>query len=657
MQKISRLSALLTGRRPPPFPFRRIALMPHIRSDKTSFTSGELADELLARTDLRAYQNGARRLRNVFIQPTGGVTRRAGLRYVATALGPGRLAAFEFNVDQVYLLVFVDHTLDIYREGSLIARLATPWTLAQVRQLNWTQSADKVLIVHPDVAPKQLTRLADGRWDLADWTMAMRNVSAMCWPHYKFAADHVQLTPLAITGNITIWASADVFRQEHLGTRLRLNDREVIITGVISGYGVYALVLETLIEPWTTTDWTEQAWSNAHGWPTSVCFHQDRLVVGGSRDLPNRLWMSKSGEFFSFELGEGLDDEAIEFPILSDQVNAIRHVFSGRHLQVFTSGGEWMVAGDPLTPTSVQVRRQTRVGSPVDRTVSPRDVDGATLFVPRTGPQLREFLYTDAEQAYQASDLALLAHHLIDQPVDMDFDKTNRLLHLVNAGGQLATVTIFREEAVTAWTLQKTAGNFLSVAAVGDEMFALVERAGGFFVEVFDDRMQLNSGLYGSTATPTWTWSGVAHLEGQLVAVVADGVPLGGMTVTGGQVVLAQPATNVQLGLPFVHTIEPLPPATDAGALTSRLRPIAVSFRLWESGALCVDLGKGKAYVPLPAPGDDNVATAPLVFSGDKRLRVAGWQRGGVRPLWRIEQEAPLPFTLLSATLELSVGS
>ena len=160
-------------------------------------------------------------------------------------------------------------------------------------------------------------------------------------------------------------------------------------------------------------DWTEQAFSAARGWPVSVCFHQDRLVIGGSRDLPNRLWLSKSADLFNFDLGEGLDDEAIEFPILSDQVNAIRYVFSGRHLQVFTSGAEWMVTGDPLTPTSIQLFRQTRVGSPVDRTVPPQDVDGATVFVPRAGPQLRAFLFTDTEQAYQASDLALLAHHMM----------------------------------------------------------------------------------------------------------------------------------------------------------------------------------------------------------------------------------------------------
>lgn len=93
-------------------------------------------------------------------------------------------------------------------------------------------------------------------------------------------------------------------------------------------------VIEDLSGTDATIDWQEQAFSPVRGWPVSVAFHQDRLVIGGSRDLPNRLWFSRSGDLFNFDLGTGLDDESIEFSILSDQVNAIRGIFSGRHLQV-----------------------------------------------------------------------------------------------------------------------------------------------------------------------------------------------------------------------------------------------------------------------------------------------------------------------------------
>lgn len=109
------------------------------------------------------------------------------------------------------------------------------------------------------------------------------------------------------------------------------------------------------------------------------------MVIGGSKSLPNRLWLSKSSDLFNFDLGEGLDDEAIEFAILSDQVNAIKAVVSARHLLVFTTGAEWMVTGQPLTPESIQLSRQTKVGMYTGCYVPPQNVDGATLFVSSGG--------------------------------------------------------------------------------------------------------------------------------------------------------------------------------------------------------------------------------------------------------------------------------
>src|SRR5688500_6850722 len=140
--------------------------MPRIHQSKTTFTAGEVSRTLLGRGDLRAYENGALTLKNVFIQPTGGVTRRAGLRYVDTAPGPGRLIAFEYNTDQTYLLFLTDGKLDIYADGGPGATLSAPWDGAQIGNIAWTQSADTMLVVHPDIPPMILRRNADGAFTL-----------------------------------------------------------------------------------------------------------------------------------------------------------------------------------------------------------------------------------------------------------------------------------------------------------------------------------------------------------------------------------------------------------------------------------------------------------------------------------------------------------
>ena len=631
--------------------------MTRLRQIKTTFTAGEMSPDLLGRGDLRAYENGAAKLRNVFIQPTGGVIRRAGLRYVDTTNGNGRLISFEFNTDQTYLLVLTHLQMHIYAAGVLQTTLATSWTGEQVPQVAWTQSADTLLMTHPDGKPKRLVRNASGVFSLIDWEY-YTDANIVHQPYYKFAEVTVTLTPSGTSGAITLTASKSVFSNLQTGTRLRVTGREVLITAVNSGTVVTASVIQTLANTNATIDWEEQAFSPLRGYPVSVAFHQDRLVIGGSRDLPNRLWFSKSGDLFNFDLGTGLDDEAIEFGILSDQVNAIRGIFSGRHLQVFTSGAEWMVTGDPLTPATVQIKRQTRIGSFISRYIPPIDVDGATLFVARNGQELREFIYTDIEQAYQSTDLALLSRHMIVNPVDQDFDQKRRLLFLVREDGKFATLTVYRAEQVAAWTLHETGGAVKSVSVAGDTVYMLVEREGIFTIEEVDDHLQLDCALSGEAEDATTHWSGIDHLEGREVAILADGRVQTSKTVQSGAVELYVPATQVQIGMAYSHAIEPLPPSLMSEVGQARtVRLVEAVFRLRETAALKLDVGRGPRDIPLRQFGDDEIldAAMPLV-SGDIRVRAFGWQSNLMAPLWKIEQDLPLPFALLAVNIELNIN-
>ena len=327
-------------------------------------------------------------------------------------------------------------------------------------------------------------------------------------------------------------------------------------------------------------------------------------------------------------------------------------------MQVFTSGAEWMVTGDPLTPTTVQLKRQTRVGSLTDRHIPPVSVDGATLFVARNKKEIREFIYTDLEQAYQSTDLALLSRHLITSPVDQDYDPRRRLLFLVREDGKFVTLTVYRAEAVAAWTLHQTDGDVLSVAVVGDDVFLLVERETGVTIEQFDDDLNLDSALSGESEEPEDHWTGLEHLEGADVTVIADGIVLPPRAVEGGAITLDDPALAVTIGLPFTHIIEPLPPAVvGEGGAGRAVRLVEAIFRVEETAALRLDVGRGLRDITLRQMGEDaEPGSPPPVVSEDIRVRALGWQPGGETPLWRIEQSVPLPFTLLSVTTELKVN-
>ncbi|MBL4693565.1 MAG: hypothetical protein JKY92_09585 [Magnetovibrio sp.] len=634
--------------------------MARIYAFKTSFTSGEMSGYMSGRGDLSSYDNGASKLQNIFVMPTGGINRRAGLRYVDTLASEGRLVTFEFNTEQVYLMVFRENVIDIFKNGVKEATInATPWTLAQIKSINWVQSADTLLVVHPDVKPKKITRDKAGTWSIVDWTYFVKD-KVKYQPYHKFANDEVTMAASGTSGSITLTASAAVFDlTKHVGTRFRLQKKEVEITAVASATSATALVKATLAATAASKDWEEQAFSDVRGWPTSICYHQDRMVIGGSRDLPNRLWMSKSSDLVNFDLATGLDDEAIEFSILSDQVNAIRAVFSGRHLQIFTSGAEWMVTGEPLTPSNIQLKRQTRVGSPLDRTVRPSDVDGATVFVSRIGDELREFLFTDSEQAYRSGDLATLSRHMVNTPQDQEYDSPRRHMHIIMQDGTMSSLTLYRNEKVSAWSQQLTAGKFVSLALVGSIVYCLVERAGRFFIETFDDDYNVDAGLKGTSTTAKSTWSGLNHLDGRTVKIVADGAPVRDSIVVAGAITLSEPASSVEIGLGFTHIIQPLPHYTanpSGGTQGGRMRPVSFTFRLLNTSALRIDVGTGLQDIPFKRFGKNVLDQPDPPFTGDKTVRAFGWRLGSVEPLWRIEQDTPSSFTLLSVASEVSLN-
>jgi len=196
--------------------------------------------------------------------------------------------------------------------------------------------------------------------------------------------------------------------------------------------------------------------------------------------------------------------------------------------------------------------------------------------------------------------------------VDQDFDALRRLLFIVREDGKFATLTVYRAEQVAAWTLHETQGLVTSVAVVGDEVYLLINRGGDYMIEQFDDTLNLDSALTGTVGTPTTSWSGLDHLEGKSVSIVADGVVQDNKLVSSGAITLDEAASNVEIGLSYTHTIEPLPPSTvDASGAGRKVRLVEANFRLEETQALRLDLGQGLNDITLKDIGDDPILDAP----------------------------------------------
>ena len=117
----------------------------------------------------------------------------------------------------------------------------------------------------------------------------------------------------------------------------------------------------------------EAAWSATRGYPAVCTFHQNRLWLAGSTELPTTIWGSKVSGFFDFGLGTSLADDALADTLDTDQYNKITNIFSGRQLQIFTTGGEFNNAAPIITPADSEWRKQTGYGS---KRIRPILIDG-----------------------------------------------------------------------------------------------------------------------------------------------------------------------------------------------------------------------------------------------------------------------------------------
>ncbi len=634
--------------------------MTNLFTAKTNFTAGELSPDLLGRVDLTSYNNGAQILENVFIEPTRGIHRRPGLQYIATLSGKGRLISYEEDSTSTYLFIIQHNQTLIYKNDTLYTTLSTPWQSNQLTQICWTAITDGLIIVHPDVAPQRFT-LNNGTWSVGNFQFLSTD-NYVHQPYHRFGADHITIAASASTGTTNLTASADLFASRHLNQTMKLGDGYVQITAITDTQHATATVLKKLSEEDSldaTRYWGEVAWNTTHGWPISVATYQQRLVFGGSKKLPNTLWFSQTDDMTNFEEGEALDNEAITFSLTSDESNKICSLFAGRHLQIFTTSAEWMVTGDPLAPGSIQLRRQTQVGSPDTRYVPPIGIDGATIFAAANGKEIREFLFSDLEGIYQATDLSLLAHHAIKQPTDMVYDKYRRQAYIIMQDGTLSALTSFRSEDMQSWTRHKTNGSFLYAAASGQNTYFLTQRNNVYYLEKLSDQMYMDMATTQTSITPTNSWGNLAYLNGFEVRLLADGRVQENQTVSGGSVTLNISATELQAGLAFTHKVAPLPAAGGANngpAPVSSCRFVRGVFRLINTKSFQIDTGTGLHQEMVNNLSNYTLDSAPGSKTTDIIVRGLGWKRNPTVPLWLIQGDQPLPFQLVSVTSDIKIG-
>ena len=577
-----------------------------------------------------------------------------------------------------------------YTSGGVANRvyeISTPYLTAELFDLKFAQSADVMYITHPNHEVEKLSRSGHTSWtltdvDFTDGPYLDDNITATTLtPGSSGVGTGVSLTASAVTG-----INGDTgFQTTDVGRLVRIGDGYAKITARTDTTNATMEILEDLGSSSATTNWSLGSFSDTTGHPSCVTFFEQRLVFAATLSQPQTIFFSKSGDYENMNENRGgtvADDDAIIYTIASNQVNAIRFMTATRTLIIGTAGGEFAVSGGgtdvAITPTNILIKKQSNHGA---ANVDAIPAGNATLFLQRAKRKLRELAYNFDVDGYVSPDLTILAEHITEGGLTQISyqQEPNQIIWGVRDDGELVGLTYQREQQVVAWHRHKFGGTFGSGASATGygvcesvatiptddseyQTYVIVKRTinsvtrryveyiNNYDFDETDDTTFnfLDSQLEYSGSAAT-TISGLDHLEGQTVSVLADGSTHPDKTVSSGSITLDRSSTKVKVGLAYTSLLQTM--RLDAGSQdgTSQgktKRIFDITIRLYES--IGVEVGPDLSNMErIPFRSSADAMDSGLgVFTGDKEVEFRGnYETDG---FIFVRQTQPLPLTILS---------
>ena len=577
-----------------------------------------------------------------------------------------------------------------YTSGGVANRvyeITTPYLTAELFDIKFAQSADVMYITHPNHEVEKLSRSGHTSWtltdvDFTDGPYLDENITTTTLN----PGSHTVGTGVAVVASAVTGINGDTgFQATDVGRLIRFRDGYMKVTARADTTNITVEIIEDLGSATASTDFALGAFSDTTGHPSCVTFFEQRLVFAATLNNPQTIYFSKSGDYENMNENRGgtvADDDAIIYTIASNQVNAIRFMTATRTLIIGTAGGEFAVSGGgtdvAITPTNILIKKQSNHGA---ANVDAIPAGNATLFLQRAKRKLRELAYNFDVDGYVSPDLTILAEHITEGGLTQISyqQEPNQIIWGVRDDGELVGLTYQREQQVVAWHRHKFGGTFGSGASATGfgvcesvatiptdnseyQTYVIVKRTinsvtrryveyiNDFDFDETDDTTFnfLDSQLEYSGSAAT-TISGLDHLEGQTVSVLADGSTHPDKTVTSGSISLDRSATKVKVGLSYTSLLQTM--RLDAGSQdgTSQgktKRIFDITIRLYES--IGVEVGPDLSNMErIPFRSSADAMDSGLgVFTGDKEVEFRGnYETDG---FIFVRQTQPLPLTILS---------
>lgn len=584
-----------------------------------------------------------------------------------------------------------------YALSGSIVEIPTPYLEADLFDIHFVQSADVLALVHTGYAPRELRRLGAVEWELKS---------------IQFAPTITEPTGVAVaatgTGSITYKycvtslaegdedesiASSVVSTTNNLNTAG--NSNKVTWTNVSGAVryrvyklrgGIYAYVGQATdgttgfvddnitADLGTTPPTAQDPFASTNNYPQAVSYYEQRRVFAGTKNKPQTTWLTRTATESNMNRAiPSKDDDAMVIKLAAREANVIRHLVPMADLIMLTSSGEWKLSSgnaDALTPTSVQIKPQSYTGA---SNVQPAVTGNSILYAQDRGAGVRELTYSWETQAYKTIDASIMAPHLFTGYTikDMAFSRSPySCLWVVRSDGVLLGLTYVPDQQVLGWHHHVTDGEFESVAVVSegteDVLYAVVKRTIGGNTKRYVERLHTREFTDQADAfhvdcgltydgSPATTFSGLSHLEGKTVSILADGAVAPSKVVTSGQVTIPVAASVVHIGLTIECKAKTLPVVVETqGFGQGRSKNVsAVFMRVYRSGGISAGPSEDR-QTQFRMRSSEPYGTAPALKTEEIKIVIQNdWQTGGQVVVMHDE---PLPMTLVSMSAEVEIG-
>jgi hypothetical protein len=671
---------------------------------QSAFTAGELDPQLTERTELKYFNTGLASAENVLIIPQGGFRNRPGLRDVGV-INPeaSRLFSFEASDGAAYDCVFSPEHVAFWDSDEEVDDVTTTINAAMLPELTVAQQLDTMLLFHVDLEPLRIKHMAFNDWQIdvaplegvpsydygevysngvpAKWRIEFVGLtsSETAFTLTVSGQETASIVYTTDTNGLAAAVQAAILALPNISTGLTANDSasdkiDIEFTGAgnegdgwaVSGRVINkadAAVLSSKIVTGVMPG--EPIISDDRGWPHCGAFYGQRLLLGGLKSLPNTWMMSKVGDYYNFDERFTEANGPAVIPMDVPGGERIERIVDNRNLLIFTTKAEYWLAERALSrttaPNHVQASRHgTRRGVPIVEN------EGAALFIHATGGVLGEFRYTDVQGNFVATDISLLATHLIvdvkDQAVRRALrSRDGNWLATVSGSGTARLGTLLREQEITAFTrVTTTQGTPVAVVCNGrNELSWIVQRPDFRRLERMQESLLLDAAVFHDQAVPSTVISGQQRFDGTQVWVLGNGHVFGPITVFGGTITLpVQVSGTVIVGYWSPPKVRLLPLSQKIGpdiVLVRRARIHSVHISVMDTTSIAVSVnGKPLQDIDLVrwgAPADVPELDAP--YNGEIHIR--GLTGHADKPYVEIGQVRPGRINVKSVTIEAAL--